>query len=357
MGLLYTKMKIFHFKDKIDSLSRTVDKILPPIQIRIKPTNVCAHKCWYCAYRAEGLQLGKDMKQTDHIPKHKMMEIIDDIVEIGVKSVTFSGGGDPFHYPFLLEAIKKLSQTSIKFASLTNGSKLEGEFANIFAHCATWLRISIDGWDDESYAQYRGVKIGEFTKVMNNIEKFKKIGGKCYLGISLIVDKTNASHIYEFVAKLKNIGVNSVKISPCFISDSAAENKVYHHPIFNLVKEQIQKAIDSFSDNCFEIFDSYHFITEDKFEKNYNWCPYIQILPIIGADLNIYPCQDKAYNLKEGLIGSIKYQRFKDFWFTDKNVFFKINPSTHCNHHCVANVRNKLILDYLNADKEHLEFV
>jgi len=27
---------------------------------------------------------------------------------------------------------------------------------------------------------------------------------------------------------------------------------------------------------------------------------------------------DKASNLDDGLIGSIKLQRFKDFWFSDK---------------------------------------
>ena len=143
MGLLYTKMKIFHFKDKVDSLPRTVDKILPPIQIRIKPTNVCAHKCWYCAYRAENLQLGKDMKQTDHIPKQKMMEIIEDIVEMGGKSITFSGGGDPFHYPFFFVMVQKLSQTPVKFASLTHGARLQVEIAEVFARYGTWVRISI----------------------------------------------------------------------------------------------------------------------------------------------------------------------------------------------------------------------
>ena len=76
MGLLYTKMKAFHFKDKIDSLPDSIDKIMPPIQIRIKPTNVCAHNCWYCAYRAEDLQLGQDMVTKDYIPREKMMEII-----------------------------------------------------------------------------------------------------------------------------------------------------------------------------------------------------------------------------------------------------------------------------------------
>lgn len=356
MGLLYTKMKIFHFRDKINSLPEDAGAVMPPIQIRIKPTNTCAHNCWYCAYRAENLQLGKDMVARDYIPKDKMMEIIDDIAEMGVKSITFSGGGDPFHYLYLPEAVKKLSERNVKFAALTHGARLEGEIAEIFARRATWLRISIDGWDDESYSRYRKVPLGEFTRVMNNIENFKKINGKCYLGVCIVIDRGNVSHVYELAKMLKEKGANSVKFAPCIVSNNGKENNEYHKPMFKQAKEQITQASNKLKEKGFEIFDSYH-AQLDTFEKDYTWCPYLQILPVIGADLNVYPCHDKAYNLDEGLIGSIKDIRFKDFWFSDKSRFFKINPSMHCNHHCVVDRNNKLILEYLNTDKEHLEFV
>jgi len=356
MGLLYTKMKAFHFKEKLDSLPLSIDKIMAPIHIRIKPTNICCHSCWYCAYRADNLQVGKNMLERDFIPKEKMMEIIDDIIEMGVQAVTFSGGGDPFCYPYLSDAVAKLSNSSVKFASLTNGSLLFGKTAEIFAHNAQWVRISMDGWDDKSYSKYRKVPVGEFTKTLINIKDFKKYKGKCYLGVSLICDKNNSSHIYELVKKLKDSGVNSVKIAPCIVHDNRKENSKYHKPIFNKVKEQIAIARKELGDNGFEIFDSYHNQLE-SFRKEYEWCPYLQILPIIGADLNVYPCQDKAYNLKDGLIGSIKNKRFKDFWFEDKRKFFKIDPSKVCNHHCVTNEKNKIIMEYLNVDKEHLGFV
>lgn len=356
MGLLYTKLKIFHFKDKIDSLPNSSNKILSPLHIRIKPTNACNHNCLYCAYRVDNLQLGKDMVVRDYIPKQKMLEIIEDLQQMGVKAVTFSGGGEPFCYPYFLDAIKGLIKTNIKFASLTNGSLLRGELAEIVAHKAAWVRISIDGWDDESYSAYRRVPKEEFAKVINNIEQFKRLKGRCYLGISIIVDKRNDSHIYNLIKRLKDIGVNSVKICPCIVSNNSLENNEYHKSIFQIVKEQITRALKELAEEDFEIYDSYHAQLE-TFKKEYSWCPYLQILPVIGADLNIYPCQDKAYNLEEGLIGSIRNMRFKDFWFSDKSKFFKINPSLHCNHHCVANAKNRLILDYLDADKEHLEFV
>ena len=354
--LLYTKMKIFHFKDKLDSLPPDTDKITPPIHIRIKPTNVCNHNCWYCAYKVDNLQLGKDMVTKDYIPRQKIIEIIDDIIEMGIKAVTFSGGGEPFCYPYLLEAAERLSKTAIKLAALTNGARLQGGLAEIFAHHGTWLRISIDGWDDKSYSSYRGVPDGEFTKIMSNMEKFKKLGGKCYLGVSLIVDSSNYPHIYDFIKRVKDIGVDSVKISPCIVSNSGLENDKYHEPIFASVKSMIEKSKANLESDEFEIFDAYHALNEE-FNKQYDWCPYLQILPVIGADLNIYPCQDKAYNFDQGLIGSIKNCRFKDFWFSDKNKFFKVNPSLHCRHRCVADSKNRLILDYLGADKEHLGFV
>jgi MoaA/NifB/PqqE/SkfB family radical SAM enzyme len=356
MGLLYSRMKIFHFRDKLESLPRDSGKILPPINIRIKPTNACNHNCSYCAYRSENLQLGRDMNLKDFIPRDKMLEIIDDISEMGVQAVTFSGGGDPFCYPYLQEAAEKLAEKGIKFAALTNGSMLQGGLAEVFANYGTWLRISMDGWDDASYSLYRGCPKGEFSRVIDNMKAFEKIGGSCYLGVCIVVDKHNYLHIYELISKLKETGVKSVKVAPCIVSNSGGENNEYHLPLFAEVKKQTVRAIEDFACSSFELFDSYHSQLE-TFSKEYRWCPYLQISPVIGADLNVYSCHDKAYNLNCGVIGTIMEQGFKDFWLSNKDNFFRINPSINCVNHCIANSSNRQILEYLTVDKNHLDFV
>jgi len=356
MQLKYSKMKIFHFMEKIKSLPNTNSQILAPLHIRIKPTNVCNHNCSYCAYRTDHLQLGKNMNIQDIIPKNKMFEIIEDLEEMGVKAITFSGGGEPFIYPYFLETLQKLSQTNIKFAALTNGSKLKGEVAEIFSKYGTWLRISIDGWDDESYSCYRNISDKKFSKLMANIYNFSKMNSNCYLGVCIIVDHKNASHIFELTQRLKDNGIQGVKIAPCIISNDGNKNNQYHQSIANTVRNQINNSIEKLDGNNFEIFDSYHTQLE-TFEKQYKWCPYIQILPVIGADCNIYSCHDKAYNLDNGIIGSIKELRFKTVWLSDKNNFFKIDPSIDCNHHCVVNNHNNMLLEFLNIDKNHLTFV
>lgn len=355
MANKYSNLKIFHYQDKLYTLPENIDTIKAPLHIRIKPTNVCNHNCWYCAYKVDHLQLGQDMVEKDYIPEDKMMEIIDDCKDMDVKAVTFSGGGEPFTYRYFTQTIKKLIKENIPFASLTNGSKLSGEIAELFAHNATWLRISIDGYDDESYAKARDVKVGEFSKIVQNMKEFANIKNRsCNFGVSFIIDDKNYTKIYEFSKLMKSIGIDSIKLSGCVVANEGDKNNEYHKPFFDEAKRLSIKAKEELTDKNFEVFDSYHYL-ENKFDKDYTWCPYSQILPVIGADLNIYPCQDKAYNLDNGLIGSIKDVSLKEFWFDDKNKFFKINPSVHCQNHCVANDKNKMILDYL--DVEHLGFV
>jgi len=356
MGCLYSKMKIFHFPEKLASLPRDSAAIERPLHIRLKPTNACNHRCSYCAYTDARLQLGKDMRRQDMIPEPKMREIIEDLADMGVGAVTFSGGGDPLVYPHLVMAVNGLADAGVKVASLTNGARLSGELAQAFSARATWLRVSMDGWDGPSYAAYRGVDEGEYARVLENIRAFKRLGGPCLLGVNLVLDEQNHAHLFEITARMKDAGVDSVKYSPCIVSNSQEANNRYHAGIFPRVKELSARATAELAAPGFEIYDSYS-LMDEKFAKDYGWCPGLQLQPVIGADLNVYACHDKAYNTGNGLLGSIRDVRFKDFWFADKERFFAIDPSRDCRHHCMANGVNRLVLEYLDIDPGHLEFV
>lgn len=351
---VYSSLKIFHFPEKLNSLPRE-QAITAPVHIRWKPTNRCNHRCRYCAYRDDALQLGQDMSELDVTPREKALEIARDIVAMGVRAVTFSGGGEPLAFPHLLEVGQVLHDGGVKLATLTNGALLAGELAAFFARNAVWVRVSMDGWDDASYSRYRGIKDGEYSRIMRNIEKFSALGGDCVLGVSLIVDAENAVHVPESLRRLKEAGVSSVKVSACVVSNDAAENNAYHAPHFALVRDHIARAKNELEDAGFEIVDAWHTL-DDRFNKGYDWCPFSQVLAVIGADLGVYPCQDKAYN-KDALLGSLDGQSFRQFWETGKQRFFMIQPCRDCVHHCVANDKNKMILDYLQQSDGHGDFV
>lgn len=351
---LYSDLKIFHFPQKIDNLGHDMP-VTAPVHIRLKPTNKCNHRCRYCAYRSSDLQLGKDMRIADTIPQGKMFEICKDIVAMGVKAVTFSGGGEPLMYPYLLEGARILKEGGVRLACLTNGALLQGDVARFFSQNAAWIRISMDGWDDASYRRYRGIGDGEYSKIMRNLLAFSALGGDCVLGVSYIIDAENYTHIPEVLRRYKDIGVRSVKLSACITSNDAERANEYHAPHFHYVQDAIRQSQELFADQSFEIVDAWHAMGA-RFHKDYDWCPYSQILTVIGADLGIYPCQDKAYN-DEALLGSLRGQRLREWWFENKDAFFKIHPNVHCRHHCVANGKNMMLHEYLSLVEGHTEFV
>ncbi|MBF0417684.1 MAG: radical SAM protein [Magnetococcales bacterium] len=354
MATLYSPMKFLRFTDRLEALR--VQRMVAPVHIRIKPTNRCNHHCWYCAYRTDDLQLGEDMVEADSIPETKMMEIVDDVISMGVKAVTFSGGGEPLLYKPLPTIIDRLADAGIRVATLTNGANLKGRVAEALARHATWVRVSIDARDDDSHVKSRGAKPGEFTRLLDNMRTFVATGTKCVLGVSLIIGENNHARVAEVCRTLKSVGVNHVKLSGAVVGNSGAENNAYHRRFASEVNAQITEAM-TLNDDSFCAINHYHEL-EERFEKTYTTCPFLQFLTVIGADQTVYTCQDKAYT-RDGTLGSIRDRSFKDFWFSEENrqKLFQFNPALQCRHHCVSHSKNLAILDLLSIDPEHGCFV
>lgn len=355
MANLYSSFKFLRFRDQIDALDRRV--MAPPVHVRVKPINRCNHHCWYCAYRADDLQLGDGMDEADRIPEAKMWEIVDDLIAMEVKAVTFSGGGEPLLYKPLPDVVERLAGAGIRVASLTNGANLKGRMAEAFARHGTWLRISLDAWDDASYAASRGAGAGDFTKLIANMRAFLAKGGGCVLGVSFIVGHDNHTHILDVCRLLKEVGVNHVKVTGAVVANGGAENNRYHAPIVEATNRQIAAAQEELEDDRFRVINHYHELSE-LFEKNYNICAFQMFLTVIGADQGVYSCQDKAYT-EAGRLGWIKERRFKEFWFSEenRNRLYGLDPAVSCRHHCVAHNKNLALSDYLAIDREHGVFV
>jgi sulfatase maturation enzyme AslB (radical SAM superfamily) len=185
---------------------------------------------------------------------------------------------------------------------------------------------------------------------------FVNLGTRCVLGISFIVTHDNHQHILQACRLFKELGVNHVKFSGVVIANEGSANNDYHRSIMQETSAQIAAA-QALNDAHFTVIDHYHEL-EDRFDKSYTQCPFLQFLTVIGADAAVYTCQDKAYT-DSGLLGSIRDRSFKEFWFSEENRqnLFQFNPMLQCRHHCVSHSKNLAILDVLSIDPEHGCFV
>jgi MoaA/NifB/PqqE/SkfB family radical SAM enzyme len=359
MGNVYSSSKVFYFPDR---LRKIAEGAMPaPIHVRLKPTNRCNHRCAYCCFRNPELYLGETMQEDDEIPQAKMRELVADLVDMGVRAVTFSGGGEPLCYPHIGESVNALTEGGIKLAMLTNGARLNGEIADLLAQRATWVRVSIDAVDPAEYARVRSVGPGEFDRVCDNMRAFASIPERvCVLGANLIVTRENSGDVLRFLQLARELGIDHVKVSGAVVSTRPEENYRYIAAFHDAVKAQIREAQATLTGEHFTVIDKVHFpdSTRESFVREYTWCPMARCLTVIAADQNVYACQDKAYT-SDGLLGSIREQRFAELWSSAAlhDRLQRLNPSRDCRHHCVSHGKNLALIDFFEADQEHIDFV
>ena len=156
------------------------------------------------------------------------------------------------------------------------------------------------------------------------------------------------------------IRANGVLLSAAVVGTQPAENAEYIRGFLDTVKAQIAEARSLLADETFAIIDKVHLPAagEETYERGYTRCPMAECLTVIAADQCVYTCQDKAYTTS-GLLGSIKDQSFAALWASDELArrLRALDPSRQCRHHCVAHAKNLSLLEYFEADEEHLDFV
>jgi MoaA/NifB/PqqE/SkfB family radical SAM enzyme len=355
----YSNLKIFRHPLKIESFEK--NKTTSPLYVRIKPINLCDHGCFFCVY-STGFRvkddpknhinsgMHADMKERDIIHRDKMVEILNDLSSMGVKAITWSGGGEPLLHPNISEFINLAKNLKMQSSIITNGTLLKGRNAEALKD-SHWVRVSIDYFDSKSIKKFRNIKETNFSKILNNIKNFALIkDGSTNLGVNYIIHKDNYKGIYDITSILKDHGVENIRYSPMYSN----EFYTYHNEIYKDVNNEIKKTIKNLNSKSFQIFSSYpDTINENNIRhgsiRTYKRCYIMETVPVIGADLNVYACHNKAYD-NTGLIGSLESLTFKELWFSDKTrkLFNNFNPKLKCMHECANDNKNIIINDYIN---------
>ncbi len=350
----YSNLKIFAHARALNDIGE--GKRVVPIYIRIKPTNLCNHKCYYCSYADSELGLRDSVNRKDQISWEKMQEIIADLADMGVKAVTFSGGGEPLVYPYIVEAMQKVLDAGIDLSIITNGQMLRDERAKVLAR-AKWVRVSFDSANAETYAKVRKLPLEAFDEVCDNIRRFSQIKqDNCELGINFVINHENANQVYDMAKMVKKLGVNHIKYAARVTKDLFA----YHEPFKQAVIEQLHRTKEELEDENFKVINKYEgdFDSALLFHRCYSKCYVNRIFTVIAADSKVYFCHDKAY-VNDGVVGDLCNRSFKELWFAEDIIkrYQEFDAQKECNHHCVYDDRNELLNTFYSLDRNHINFI
>jgi radical SAM protein with 4Fe4S-binding SPASM domain len=302
----YSYLKALRHPDVLDGITGNRPTRLPHVELIL--ADLCQQHCDFCAYRLPGYTSNQLFDEKRLMPKAKALEILEDCRAIGVEAIQFTGGGEPTIYPGFQEIIEKTISLGLKFSLVSNGVRINPDLAKLLSK-ASWVRISLDAASGATYVKIRHVHKSHWEKARNAVKLLKEAGTPV-VGVGFVVTPDNWWDVYGAACLARELGADNFRISAMFSQEDERLFLPFHDRAAQLCREA-----EILSRPGFTVYNRFGDRIEDLTHKNPEdqLCGYQFFTTYIGADLNVYRCCGYAYN-ERGLMGSLKDQRFRDFW-------------------------------------------
>ena len=325
-----------------------------PIYVEISPTGICNHKCLFCHYNYLGHE-GKFIKG-------KIIELIHELAQMGVKCVVFAGNGEPTLHVDTLEAIQLAKKLGMDVALSTNGALLNEKHFEILAKNLTWIRFSFNAGSEENYAHVHQTKENDYNKVIENIRKLKsvkdEIKSEITIGTQFVLIPENKDYVLQHGKTLKALGVDYFSVKH-FYEHSHNEFNVNSNFLTDEFLENLTIESEKLCD------ESFKFIVRStknlSSQRVYDKCYGLEFLLFIDEQGDVYSCFSHQYD-KKTILGNVFENSFKDIW----NSAQKQDAVDHINNcinknQCQPNCRHHQINNYLWEIKHpkmpHINFI
>jgi MoaA/NifB/PqqE/SkfB family radical SAM enzyme len=320
----YSGLKFVRYLDRLDKRS--------PVHVLLVLSDLCNQNCSFCAYRDPGysssqlFHIDGDYNPNRKLPFKKVQEILQDCASMGVKAVSFTGGGEPTVHPQFQDSVDEATRLGLKYGLITNGVLL----SKFDVSMASWIRISLDAAKPETYAKIRQVPGGHFHKALESIRKHK-------CGVGFVVTNDNWREVKEAALLAKSLGASNIRIAGQFNEGGLSIYSNYS------VIARLCKETESLSGDGFTVHNNLGRL--ESLTPKHPFCGYQYLTTYIGADQNMYRCCVYAYN-PHGLIGSVKEKRFSEAW-AEANLKLDATECRNCNFIGI----NEGINEALNEDE------
>tara|TARA_R110000824_G_scaffold139366_7_gene304416 strand:- start:3783 stop:4727 length:945 start_codon:yes stop_codon:yes gene_type:complete len=288
------------------------------------------------------------------LDKEKSLEVISDAAAMGVRSIEFTGGGEPTVHPDHIEIFQSVVKNNMDLGLITNGVISRPGFEDVMMN-SSWVRFSLDAGEKDSYSMVRQVPKSTFNSVLKNIESLvkKKNSEKSNIivGVSFIVTDQNYLEVHKAAKIASNLGVDYFRVGYYRTDDGFTAGD------FEKTEELIQRSISDFARDDFSVLNRYSESSKNiDGRPDYKFCAYQHVNTWIAADYNVYRCCVTSYD-KHGLIGSIRDQSFKELWLSEekKRNFSEFDARTCVQ--CIYNEKNKILNYALDDDPAHKNFI
>lgn len=341
---------IFHPKEVANWLN---GKNIYPIELEVGLSGACNHRCIFCA--VDYIEYTSVMMDKD-----VLLANLSELANKGLKSVIYSGEGEPLTNKYAPEIINKTKKYGIDIAMSTNGVLLTKEVSRECLKSLSWIRFSVAGIKDETYEKIHRSKKGDLQIVLNNIQDVVKVKEqqnlKTTLGVQLLLIPDNIDEIIDMAKELKTIGVDYFTIKP-FSQHPQSKNKI-KVDYSNLL--DLEKELDILQTDNYKIYFRANAMRKLECKREYNKCRALPFMVHIDAKGDVWPCI--AFVGKENLkYGNLYENTFVEIWEGESRqklieYFNQMDIEKNCREICRLDEMNKYLHELSNPS-EHVNFI
>jgi len=326
-----------------------------PIYLEIGLYGGCNHRCIFCAFDFLNYK-------TNILSLNCLKKFIPEMQESGIKSILYSGEGEPLLHPDASEIIQITKNAGIDVALSTNGIFLNGEIAENMLQHLSWLRISIDAFSDSNYALVHGTDKKDFTVLINNVKQAVDIKKRnkysCTIGAQLVLIPQNYKEVLKLAGLLENIGLDYLVIKPYLKHPSSKKNC-----ILELDEKKISvldKKLKILSGNNFQVIFRRRAVEKLNRKKPYINCLGFSFSAHITAEGDIYPC-NAFVGKNDFSYGNLNKDSFKIIWGSQRrrNILERIYQYwdlSGCRKSCRLDEINRYLWE-LKHPVKHVNFI
>jgi GTP 3',8-cyclase len=307
--------KVYHHIDALHQYAKTGDTW--PIHMIVGLTNLCNHNCIFCyAYNS----ISGKYNENDFVPAEKLISALREASEMGLRSVTLVGTGEPMLHREYVHIIRSMKEMGLDIGTFTNGALLDGDRANAVLDTHTFVRLSCSGSDQDEHnlIHHAGKSRNDFDDIVKKIQALlrrRDAAKKPTIGVQFCANQHNWMSIVKACSFWREIGVDYFSIKPVAkhpLIDEHEENVAPRDPVNELMREAVTMSNDNFA--VYAKFEKFGQILTQEKDRCYNKCHGQAFSSYLDSDGKVYICGN-MHSQEDFCVGNVFEEgSFKAVW-------------------------------------------
>lgn len=360
---LYPNTWIFH-DDVVKKVLLGDYSTITPFCSEFVTTMNCSNRCGMCGYKSVKKLDGSWKKNNFLNPRIHMQDfgfaknLLDKLIDNGVKGITFTGGGEPTLFSGLEKLMAHATERKTDSVLYTNGNSLSvNRIEKIIEAEPLLVRVSLNAGTEKVYNKLHCPLNNPtaFQGTLKTIEEFAKgnlDNPSMSVGVGVVVTEINRYDLIETALRVKEInekvggGIEFITYRPAFnYYDSKQLPAELLDETCKIIETEVKEILNGTGIQILNLKRRYKALTQN--DKNYNECRGTGIFGELGPD-GMYLCCDRNIN-PYYKIGDLTKNSLQEIYFGEerKKILNEINDGNceRCPPACKSHEVNKQFED------------